>query len=81
MIWGFPIGQIITLSGLHFVLGFGVGLLVFWLTLTIFWRTTGLSIQARRGNIGRCIFLWLSGLVASASIVIHVLEDWLIGWF
>lgn len=54
----------------HFLLGFAVALLVFWLTQTIF------SGVVERGTYR---FSLLAAL--SFAVVAHILEDYLLGWF
>ncbi len=63
----------------HFVLGFVVGLLVFWLILTIYPYLR--TYHWRDWKVGRSMFHWLLLLVCALSIVSHVLEDWLVNKF
>ena len=56
----------------HFVLGFGVGLLVYWLTSITSLRMFGLTIGETGPSTGRYVLL----LAVSLSIVFHVLEDY-----
>ena len=59
----------------HFSLGFGVGLLLCVLILTIL-RCCG-ATRTEELRIRRSLF-WLA---LSVSIMAHVLEDYLLGWF
>ncbi len=81
MIWGIELEVIAYYCGLHFGLGFLVGLAVFWLTLTTGLGIKGLHTHMICGQLDQSIFRWLSLLVVSSSIVVHVLEDWLLRWF
>lgn len=66
---GYPVGLIVRNSGLHFLLGFAAAWLVCWLILTIF------------GVADVRIRFYSSLLAVSLSIVLHVLQDYLLGWF
>ena len=66
---GFPIDLIVRNVSLHFLLGFAVAWLACWLILTIF------GVEDAR--IRRYSLL----LALSLSIVVHVLQDYLLGWF
>jgi multisubunit Na+/H+ antiporter MnhE subunit len=59
----------------HFLLGFAVGVLVFWLTSTIL--SKWFSIQVT----DRFIFIVLLLLSLSASVAVHILEDFALNWF
>ena len=54
----------------HFLLGFAVALLVFWLTQTIF-----------SGVLGRGTFRFSLLVALFCAVVAHILEDYLLGWF
>jgi len=69
------LGQIVRNSELHFLLGFSVAFLAYWLTLTIF---RGFGADKRRE---RSIRRYSLGLALSLSIVSHVLEDYWLGKF
>jgi len=64
----------------HFGLGVLVGLLVLFLTLTISYLTTH-TLNLAHLLADRSMFLWLSLLVVSLSIVAHVLQDAFINKF
>jgi hypothetical protein len=54
----------------HFLLGFAVAYLVFWLMQTIF-----------SGVLGRGTFRFSLLVALSCAVVVHILEDYLLGWF
>lgn len=54
----------------HFLLGFVVASLVFWLTQTIF-----------SGVIGRGTYRFSLLVALSCAVVAHILEDYLLRWF
>jgi hypothetical protein len=54
----------------HFLLGFAVALLVFWLTQTIF-----------SGVLGRGTYRFSLLVALSCAVVVHILEDYLLDWF
>ncbi len=54
----------------HFLLGFVVALLVFWLTQTIF-----------SGVLGRGTYRFSLLVALCCSVVAHILEDYLLRWF
>lgn len=75
IIGGRTLWQIVLPSGAHFILGFSVGSLVaYWILTTCL--PGGLDGRADRCT-GRCSVL----LVLSASIVSHVLEDFVVRKF
>ena len=54
----------------HFLLGFVVASLVFWLTQTIF-----------SGVLGRGTYRFSFLVALSFAVVVHILEDYLLKWF
>jgi membrane-bound metal-dependent hydrolase YbcI (DUF457 family) len=54
----------------HFVLGFVVALLVFWLMQIIF-----------SGVLGRGTYRFSLLVALSCAVVAHILEDYLLNWF
>lgn len=60
---------------LHFGLGFGAGLLAYYLTLIIL-RCFGITLTTAPR-----IRQYLLCLALSAACASHVLEDYLLGWF
>lgn len=79
MIWyEQPILWWLRLSACHFVLGFFVGLSVFWLTSTILFH---LRSDGRLELPDSCIHIFSLLPALSLSVVAHVLEDYCIGKF
>jgi len=76
MIWGFPLSAIIYCSTAHFIMGFSVGLLVYYLMRITSRRIT--SVALSRDLFTGWRFGWL---VVSLSIIAHVLEDFFIKLF
>jgi hypothetical protein len=54
----------------HFLLGFAVASLVFWLTQIIF-----------SGVLGHGTYRFSLLVALSCAVVAHILEDYLLGWF
>jgi hypothetical protein len=79
VILGIDLGIAIRFSALHWCLGFGVGVLLSYLILTIFCRTSGLTVTVLLAD--RCTRYSLVLLVLSFSVLVHVWEDAFIGWF
>ena len=77
MICGFTISYIIRCLAYHFGLGFCVGLLAYWLTLTILSHITGLQDLMGDFSIRHCSLL----VAVSCSVAVHILGDYLFGWF
>ena len=74
--------EIIWRSALHFLSSGSVGLLVYWLTLTIFSRFSYGSIRILHfGMGGGSIHLFSLLLALSFSVVVHIGEDYILDWF
>lgn len=69
---------IVKCSFLHFLLGFSVATLVYLLTATIF---SHFSLNAEIPMLGYSINLYSLSLALCASVLSHVLEDWLFNKF
>ena len=73
--------EILVKEGIHFLLGFVVGLLVYYLTWTILFtmQQDGHGQSQLRGD--SCIHSYLFWLCIWSSIIVHILEDVLIDKF
>ena len=73
---------IILRSSAHFALGFGVGLLAYWLTSTILSRISRRNGEGRLSTLSAsCIRSVSFYLALSLSVWSHVLQDFTLDWF
>jgi len=77
VICGFKVLHIIKCLVCHFGLSCFAGFLGYWLTSTILSHITGLQTLMDASSIRHCSLL----VALCFAVAVHILEDYLLGWF